>query len=238
MKNARTIVVLSMLSLGAAPLAACSSESPGSPDVGGSTHPDAGSAVPGDGGKLSSDANDVASADAAVVAGLDASAQIPAPPVLGAQFDRVGRPGVEKLLGTFDTVAVRNPRLDSYNAATPATWSTFAPELKKNLAIFDGIDSTCGNLWWPVADFSTMLADDRLYVDTSQATCPQYMGVEIAASDHSPHGCGGLTPDTDMVDISYMAFTGAAQGAVTDGVSSDVDGIVNINMFPFLAPPN
>src|SRR5262245_36113401 len=120
----------------------------------------------------------------------------PQPPVLGAQLDRAGRPGIATLLldalgpaGTAHTAIV-----DNYNHATdPAMWESttlstnvsILNEFEKNLALFDAFDGTCGNAMrysgppkatsYEVA--SRMLADDEIHVDTSGASCGIYLAL-------------------------------------------------------------
>ncbi len=108
----------------------------------------------------------------------------PAVPEIGAQIDRLGR-------GTIN-VAVTDPfnitqlgqdaTRDAYNAdSKESDWAAnWTADLEAMLAIYDGADGTCGNQL--LADMSKtdktryaalagVLADDRLYLDTSKTTC-------------------------------------------------------------------
>jgi hypothetical protein len=83
--------------------------------------------------------------------------EVPAPPPLGVQLDRVGRPAIgAMLLGTLDTSDLADLKRDAYNlAADPNQWGStqIAPnrsvlaELAANLAVLDVIDQ--GNLAIP-----------------------------------------------------------------------------------------
>jgi len=83
--------------------------------------------------------------------------EVPAPPPLGVQIDRAGRPAIGTLLlGTLDTSDVADMKRDAYHlAADPNQWGStqLAPgrsvlaELAANLAVLDVIDQ--GNLAIP-----------------------------------------------------------------------------------------
>jgi hypothetical protein len=85
--------------------------------------------------------------------------QVPAPPRLGTQIDRMGRPAVNAaLIGLRDIMEVSTMKKDAYNAASdPATWEsvplpggrTVVDEIAANLAIFDVLDK--GNMDIPGA---------------------------------------------------------------------------------------
>lgn len=166
----------------------------------------------------------------------------PPPPLLGAQLDRAGRPGITTLLvdvlGTAG--AAHTAILDNYNhASEPAMWelTTLAPsvsiltELEKNLALFDAVDNGmtsvpsagCRNALRysgppKATSYETaarMLADDEIHVDTSKTTCAVYLALEIeyASQGQSPHStCGGRTPIHDTVDLTYSVLAGGLGG--------------------------
>jgi hypothetical protein len=175
----------------------------------------------------------------------------PAPPTLGAQIDRMGRPAINTALNhTFDpNAATKGPAKDAYNqAADPTQWGTsFAPEFAKNLAILDALDATCGNqlLAGPTANatryapLAGALSDDELYVDASHGSCAAYLAVEANALGVLANTeCGGRTPSMDVIDTSYSVLAAGALSGVGDGINSDADGVVDITTFPFLAAPN
>jgi hypothetical protein len=131
----------------------------------------------------------------------------PAPPTLGAQIDRVGRPAISTaLVGTFSAEPTRSNLKDAYSRASDAAmWRTtmlqtnvtIERELEINLAAFDALDigmstttvpgAGCGNALrytLPQNNLSyqqaaDLLADDQLYVDTSKPTCTVYLALEI-----------------------------------------------------------
>src|ERR1700690_2587035 len=135
-----------------------------------------------------------------------------APPTLGAQIDRMGRPAINTAItDPFDGDATAHgAKQDPYNAAPPATGSPFEAQFEANLAILDGLDMTCGNQF--AADITKtdatrykaladVLTDDELYVDTSSGTCTTYLGVEANATGIIPNtDCGGRTLTEDVVD--------------------------------------
>jgi hypothetical protein len=172
------------------------------------------------------------------------------PPALGAQIDRIGRPAINTAItDPFDSVAATHgTKQDAYNAATPATGSTFEAQFEANLAIIDSLDQTCGNQfaadmtktdatrYKPLAD---VLVDDELYVDTSSGTCTTYLGVEANATGIIANtDCGGRTLTEDVVDESFSVLAVGALTGVTDGVTADDHVSAQTTTFPFLAPPS
>jgi hypothetical protein len=186
----------------------------------------------------------------------DLMGAFPVVPVLGKQIDRMGRPGINTAL-TNPFALPLGPLMnmtsdqtkDAYNQGTgandPTQWATtYAPEIAINLAIYDGLDGTCGNQvgFSAAMNYTTLagaLADDELYVNTASTTCKQYLGVELAAlSMVAPTDCGGRTPLENTIDVTYSALvTGMASG-VTNGITSSADGNANTTTFPFLGAPN
>jgi hypothetical protein len=172
-------------------------------------------------------------------------------PALGAQIDRLGRPAINTAItDPFDADATAHgTKQDTYNAATPATGSTFEAQFEANLATLDGLDQTCGNQF--AADttktdatrykkLADVLVDDQLYVDTSSGTCTTYLGVEANATNIIANAdCGGRTLSEDVVDESYSLLAAGALMGVTDGVSADDKASAETpTTFPFLAPPS
>lgn len=172
----------------------------------------------------------------------------PTPPTLGAQIDRMGRPAINTAVSDpFDGDATSHGmKQDAYNAATPATGSTFEAQFETSLAILDSLDTMCGNQF--AADttktdssryktLADVLADDQLYVDTSSGDCKVYLGVEANATGFLANAdCGGRTLTEDVVDESYSVLATGMTTGVTDGV--DADDKVTTDTFPFLAPPS
>ena len=166
----------------------------------------------------------------------------PPPPALGARIDRMGRAAVSTALIAFleaDETA-KGARKNAYNSA----------EIRTGLAIYDSLDTVCGNSLLADAamndpsrygTLATVLADDRLYVSSNSGTCTQYFGVELAAVGAIPAGdCGGRAPGTargyDVIDITYSAVSIGAAAGVGDGIDAD-SRTHSDTEFPFLAAP-
>jgi hypothetical protein len=161
----------------------------------------------------------------------------PPVPTLGAQIDRMGRPAVNTALNkTFETdVNVKNAAKDLYNTVNTtdaAANAQFIPEFKANLAIYDSLDRVCGNQILASATLdanryltlATILADDRLYLNTAATTCTQYLAVEAnAAGIVANSDCGGRSLGFDVIDTTYSVLAIGALSGVGDGVvASDV----------------
>src|SRR5437879_6436392 len=99
----------------------------------------------------------------------------PAPPALGAQIDRQGRPAINTATNhSFDANEdTKGAAKNDWNGnSDPSTWvAKYAGEIQKNLAILDAIDGTCGNQLFAdkmktdgsrYGTFASVLADDRL----------------------------------------------------------------------------
>ena len=121
--------------------------------------------------------------------GTDSGSDAGAPPALKTQIDRFGRPAINTALNhVFDpSASAKGTAKDAYNADSNVSgWAAaYGPEFAKNLAIFDGLDGTCGNqLGFANGGYSALaglVADDRLYVNTAGATCTTYLAVEANA---------------------------------------------------------
>ena len=174
----------------------------------------------------------------------------PLPPTLGAQIDRMGRPGVNTALtDPFNlNTSMKAAAQDAYNAAgAPSQWSpSFAPRIAANLAILDSLDTVCGNqlLAGPSAasgrynTLATVLSDDQLYVNSGSGTCTTYLAVEANAVGIANTDCGGRTPVVDVIDRTYSVLALGALSGVTDGVAADADGGHSTTAFPFLRRAN
>jgi hypothetical protein len=186
-----------------------------------------------------------------------AAPTVPALPTLGAEIDRMGRAAINTALtDPFDLVSGQTPDQvkDAYNAESdPTKWvSKFAGPIGANLALLDGLDGECGNQIGAAlsndagtryATLASTLADDAIYLDTTQTTCAQYLAVEAGALlGLGLKDCGGRTPTMDVIDVTLTALIVGAAGltapsmAVTDGVSQPDPKPTN-TMFPFLAAP-
>ena len=173
---------------------------------------------------------------------------VPPVPVLGAQIDRVGRPGISILITGLLNQGSNLPDQaeDQYNvAADPASWSTsFGAGFRSALAAWDGVDGVCGNQLAAsatvnasrYATFATLLADDRLYLNATSGSCSSYLHTELASLGLTTGSdCGGRVLGPDVVDTTYSWLTTGGSPAVTDGVTNDS---VAAPTFPFLSPPN
>lgn len=168
----------------------------------------------------------------------------------GKQIDRAGRPLTgNALLGTIAPAEVGNALKERYNAATPATSARFIPEIEKGLEFYDGLDGTCGNQW--LADrkappsrrysaLATLLADDRLWVNSASNVCAQFFAVELAnlsgRSDLSDD-CGGRTPIVDAIDVYRSLLANGTTAGIDDGVDR-AEREHSSSVFPFLAAPD
>ncbi|MGE0548375.1 MAG: hypothetical protein AB7O24_02300 [Kofleriaceae bacterium] len=186
------------------------------------------------------------------------------PRVLGPQLDRMGRPYVSNLLiAPLDDLVPRTAKRDAYNQADdPSTWATIlidpsanpprtiVAELAANIALYDPISFTggpnvCGTslMYQSPASLTsylaaaTLLADDRIYVDTTKATCEAYLAVELGVAQ-SVSGCGGRTPLVDTFDVTYTALATGLLAAAGFGDDVSAHDDVSATAFPFLGNPH
>jgi hypothetical protein len=133
---------------------------------------------------------------------------------------------------------------DIFNAeGDPADFADFAGEIASNLAIYDALDTVCGNQLLagpqPVEGrydaLAGVLADDQLFVNTDSGTCQAYLAVESDFLGNANDDCGGRTPLEDTIDVSYSVLSGAS--GVTDGIPEDADGNASTSEFPFYDEP-
>ena len=166
----------------------------------------------------------------------------PTPPTLKTQVDRIGRPAINTALNhVFDPTSNAGTAKDAYNAdKNVSTWpTTYKAEFRNNLAIFDGLDRVCGNqaayaLANSYVPLATLASDDRIYLDTSHATCTTYLAVELNATGIQANtDCGGRKLTYDVIDATYAAVSGAA--GASDGISADATKTGG-TAFPYLAP--
>jgi hypothetical protein len=174
----------------------------------------------------------------------------PAIPTLGNPIERTARPLIKNALvgGPVDPDALRYRRREAYNRAQRIGWTQFAGDIERNLGLYDGFDGKCGNQW--LADMkadprlryrklATLLADDRVWINSASATCTQFLAVEFAALT-TPGAlagdCGGRTPNYDASNIfRSLLIDGTSTGGI-DGLTRDEKTHSTID-FPFLAAP-
>lgn len=172
------------------------------------------------------------------------TATIPAPPTLGAQIDRMGRPAINTALNhTFDLDATaKDDAKDAWNANDdPAAWASYVAEVETNLAILDGIDTVCGNQLLAdmtktdktrYAGLAGVLADDRLYVNTEGAKCETYLGVEANALGIDNTDCGGRTLKYDVIETSYSVLAAGVLTGIDDTIT--ISDAAKGETFPYL----
>ena len=189
--------------------------------------------------------------------GTDSGPKTPAPPTLGAQIDRFGRPAINTALNhAFDPNATtKGAAKDAYNqdqgvAGWPAAYSG---QFFANLAVLDSLDTGlgaqctveangcgCGNQFgfgaggkFAYTTLAGALGDDRLYVNTAGNTCLVYLAVEGNALGTTNNDCGGRRPNDDVIATTYTAASGVT---FDDGVSAPSSPATAT--FPYLADPH
>ena len=178
----------------------------------------------------------------------------PPRPTLGAQIDRMARPGVNTALQqTFTPNGTRDPAQDSYNKdGDKANWVTkYKAGFAGSLAIYDGVDQNCGNQAFAAAEdagadaavekygtLASVLADDRIWLDTGKTcTTNQYLAVELNATKaFENNDCGGRTLPSDVIDTTYTALASTLAAPVGDKIAAQ-PAKTNGTTFPYLAAP-
>jgi hypothetical protein len=168
-------------------------------------------------------------------------------PELGTQIDRMGRSAVNTALNaTFSAdEAVEDAAEDAYNVAGADMFSLFTSAIQANLAIYDSLDTVCGNQFAAAplsadryAALAGVLADDQLYVNSDASTCTTYLAVEANATGIIPNAdCGGRTPLYDTIDVTYSVLAIGALSGVGDGILADANPGHSATVFPWLAAP-
>jgi hypothetical protein len=162
------------------------------------------------------------------------------------RIDRAGRPLTgNALLAPLDEA--RGTRLkERYNRAEPATSRQFIADIQRSLGLYDGYDGVRGNQW--LADMgaapgmrylrlATLLADDRLWVNSASAKCTSLFAVELAHLSGRADlagDCGGRTPNYDASNIYRSLLAAGNFDGIDDGVHRD-DRVHSATTFPFLA---
>jgi hypothetical protein len=75
-------------------------------------------------------------------------------------------------------------------------------------------------------------------VNSSLGRCRLYLAVEALAGRVENDDCGGRTPLSDVIDVSYAALVLGAFSSVPDAVPDDDVPAASTERFPFLAPPH
>ncbi|HKQ13922.1 MAG TPA: DUF4331 family protein [Steroidobacteraceae bacterium] len=165
------------------------------------------------------------------------------------QLDRVGRPLTgNALLGTLATADVSDKLKEDYNRATPSTAARFVPEIEKNLGLYDAFDGKCGNQLLAsklrtgagrYRDLATLLADDRLWVNSASGVCKQFFAVELASlmgETELDNDCGGRSPRYSAANEYRSFLTNGTPVGIDDGLTRDKRE-QSSTTFPFLAAP-
>jgi hypothetical protein len=187
----------------------------------------------------------------------DSGPQNPAPPTLGDQIDRFGRPAINTALNhAFDPNATtKGQAKDGYNQDKGvAGWpAAYTPLFAGTLGVLDSLDTGtgvasctvelpgcgCGNqfglsLGHGYAALAGVLADDRLYVNTAGTTCLAYLAVEANATGLEVNtDCGGRRPNDDVIATSYSALVGTTFDDGVTAASSPAG-----TTFPYLSDPH
>jgi hypothetical protein len=143
------------------------------------------------------------------------------------QIDRMGRPAINT--GLIDLLTSTGAK-DRYNESPdPTAWAgLFQEEIAKNLIILDDLDGVRGNALIDPNSLAALLVDDVLLINTSIASCDNYLAVEVGFGQQ----CGGRTLQRDVIDDTLNVVVGPG---VNDGVGDDS---VFLGNFPFLGIPN
>jgi hypothetical protein len=163
------------------------------------------------------------------------------------RVDRAGRPLTgNALLAPLAPDAVSDRLKERYNRAEPATSRQFVSDIRRSLGLYDGYDGVRGNQWLadmhaPEGDryrhLATLLADDRLWVNSATGRCTQLFAVELAAlsgRDDLAGDCGGRTPNYDASNVYRSMLAAGDTRTIDDGVHHD-DHVHSTSWFPFLA---
>jgi len=166
------------------------------------------------------------------------------------RLNREGRPlSANALLGLLKPDDTADAIKEEYNALAPATSARFISEFERALAIYDGFDGKCGTqlLAAPASDpemryraLATVLADDRLWINSASSVCTQFFAVELASLAGQralANDCGGRTPLYDAANVWRSLLVDGTTNSVDDGLHHD-EREHSATRFPFLAPPD
>jgi hypothetical protein len=166
------------------------------------------------------------------------------------QVNRVGRPLMKNsLLGLFEPDEIGDNLKEAYDSATPATSARFIPEIQRALALYDALDGNCGNQLLAnhaqaqaqrYQALATLLADDRLWVNSASKVCTQLFAVELAYAAGQTafeNDCGGRTPNYKAANIYRSLLVKGTTVGIDDGLDHD-EREHSSTVFPFLAIPD
>jgi hypothetical protein len=87
---------------------------------------------------------------------------------------------------------------------------------------------------------ATLLADDRLWVNSASSVCSQLFAVELASvggSSGLQEDCGGRSPNYSAANVWRSFLVSGTATGVDDGLAHD-EREHSATVFPFLAPPD
>ena len=121
------------------------------------------------------------------------------------------------------------------------------PEIEKALGLYDGFDGKCGNQLLASTSatagryrqLATLLADDRLWVDSTSGVCREFFAVELTELTAGPIGtdCGGRSPTYSAANIYRSLLANGTSAGIDDGLARDKREHSSTT-FPFLAAPD
>jgi hypothetical protein len=166
------------------------------------------------------------------------------------RIDRAARPLTgNALLAPLGSADIADDLKERYNEAEPKTAAVFIAPIEEALGLYDGYDGRCGNQWLVdrkaapehrYRTLATLLADDRLWVDSASKVCTQLFAVERAhlSGEHAlDHDCGGRTPNYDAANTCRSLLATGTPVGIDDGVHRD-EREHSSTVFPFLAAPD
>jgi len=171
-------------------------------------------------------------------------------PLLGEQIERTARPLIKNGLvgGPLAAEAISNQRKEAYNRAARNGWKQFSRDIERTLGLYDGFDGKCGNQWLSGSQaapsqrytaLSRLLADDRIWVNSTSARCTQFLAVEFTAYGTPgalTDDCGGRAPNYDASNIFRSLLVNGMGSGFDDGLHQD-EKTHSTTEFPFLAAP-
>ena len=173
----------------------------------------------------------------------------PVPPALGVPIARAGRPlSADALVAGLAADGARQRRLAQYEHAAPSDWPQFSADIAQSLSVLDGFDGQCGNQWLaaregpPAARYralATLLADDRLWIDSRSTACDRFFAVELDALGGAglpTADCGGRAPGVAAVEVLRSLLVLGRTTGFGEGADRAV-GVRPAAEFPFLANP-
>jgi hypothetical protein len=127
-------------------------------------------------------------------------------------------------------------------------WERFSSDIQRTLGLYDGFDGKCGNQW--LADtqgkasqryqrLAKVLADDRVWVNSTSNVCTQFLAVELTefkTPGALSNDCGGRTPNYNASNIFRSLLVNGTLTGADDGLNRD-EKVHSITDFPFLAEP-